>query len=494
MIRTSDFYVPNEKQKAFHDSKAKYRLFGGAAGPGKSLGLLMEAIKQAHKHPDVDTIILRRTYPELEKSIISQFRKKIPTEMYRNYNESKHVVTWHNKSRTHFGYSESEKDITQYQGAEFLFIGWDELTHFLLKQWEFMRSRNRCPVAGSRPCMAGASNPGDRGHDWVKSLFIDHEAPRDSDPESAKLYIPSDYDFIPARVTDNPIYANDAEYIATLRSLPAMMRAMYFEGKWDIPIGAYFDIWRTEEMTVNLYDVEMKSWWPRWISIDWGFAHNLAVHWHTATPPNDKGRRTILTYREWIDKGKVPDEIGRRVCELSKLPENEAGQKFENIDAIYMDAPRDKRTDEDSIYVQVSDAIRKHGLNVSPQWPDKDRVGGWMLMYQLLASGEWKITKNCVEAIRALPILIRDPDFREDILKTDTIADDVADDLRIGLKSRLKNWKKLAPLEERVMNRVAPTLDPTNRAIQIRKVLSEEKKRSTPVPILRSKRFRAGIH
>ena len=42
-------YTPFPKQQEFHKSPAKYRLFGGAAGPGKSKALLMEAIIQAHE-------------------------------------------------------------------------------------------------------------------------------------------------------------------------------------------------------------------------------------------------------------------------------------------------------------------------------------------------------------------------------------------------------------------------------------------------------------
>jgi len=491
------FYTAFARQSQFHRSKAKYRLFGGAAGPGKSLALLMEAIIQAHKHPKVSTLILRRTFPELEKSIIDPFRRIVPRAMYKSFNESKHVVQWHNDSLTYFGYSESEKDITQYQGAEFLFIGFDELTHFLLKQWEFMKSRNRCPIPGSVPCMAGASNPGDRGHDFVRCMFIDGTAPRDSDPETATLFNPGDYAFIPARVTDNPIYANDQSYLDSLRSLPLVMRQMYLEGNWDIAPGSYFDIWNERTMTVPRDEVQMKDWWPRWISVDWGFAHNLSVHWHAATPPDEKGRRIIYTYREWVTHGKVPESIGMGICERSKYTAiDEQGrevQKFENIEEIFMDAPRDKRTDEDTIYTQIEHSLKRHGLGMPVKWPDKDRVGGWMLMYQLLQSGEWKICKECPDAIRSLPALVRDPDFSEDILKTDSIADDVADDLRMGLKSRLKNWKRKPPLEERVLARINPALDPTNRAIQLKKVLSEEHKGSKPVPIIRRSRFQAGV-
>jgi hypothetical protein len=58
-----ELYLPFKRQTEFHKSKAKYRLFGGAAGPGKSKALLWEAIQQAHLVRRVDTLLLRRTYP-----------------------------------------------------------------------------------------------------------------------------------------------------------------------------------------------------------------------------------------------------------------------------------------------------------------------------------------------------------------------------------------------------------------------------------------------
>src|SRR5277367_1290327 len=49
-------YAPFPKQQEFHKSPAKYRLFGDAAGPGKSKALLMEAVIQAHEHPNANTL------------------------------------------------------------------------------------------------------------------------------------------------------------------------------------------------------------------------------------------------------------------------------------------------------------------------------------------------------------------------------------------------------------------------------------------------------
>jgi len=67
-------------------------------------------------------------------------------EIVPELQRSEHLVTWNNGSTTRFGYCRNENDVYQYQGAEFLFTGIDELTHFTLKQWQFLTIENRCPI------------------------------------------------------------------------------------------------------------------------------------------------------------------------------------------------------------------------------------------------------------------------------------------------------------------------------------------------------------
>ena len=275
-------YTPFPKQQEFHKSPAKYRLFGGAAGPGKSKALLMEAVIQAHEHANANTLLLRRTFPELEQTLLHYFRRDVPRDLYTNFQESKHLVTWKNGSTTRFGYCQNEHDVYQYQGAEFLFIGIDELTLFTLRQWQFLTSRNRCPVPGAFPCMAAATNPGNIGHAWVKSLWIDKQpAPGMENPAE---YDPSDYDFIPARVTDNPIYAGDEHYLKTLRALPSHLRRAFLDGDWDVFAGQYFDRFDYSRHVIRAEQTNLQPWSQRWISVDWGFEHPSAAYWHASVP------------------------------------------------------------------------------------------------------------------------------------------------------------------------------------------------------------------
>jgi hypothetical protein len=431
-FRTKFKYKPFERQEEFHTSPAKYRLFGGAAGPGKTKALLYEAILQAHKHPGVDTLLMRRTYPELEASLITYFRRDVPRELYEKYNEAKHTVSWLNGSTTRFAYCDSENDVYRYQGAEYLFIGVDELTHFTLKQWQFLTSRNRCRIRGAHPSMAGATNPGNIGHAWVKALWIDKvPAPGMESPDQ---YDPADYAFIRATLADNPLYKDDAQYHKTLRQLPEALRRAFLDGEWDVYAGQYFDIFAAARHTIRPEQVQLDPWAPRWISIDWGFEHPSAVYWHATRPDG-----VVVTYREFVQNHLSPRMLAAAIAE------------------------------------QLGDGLSAAGLP-RPVAADNDRVGGWMLMYQALESDCWVITENCARLIEILPALTRNPESVEDTLKCD--GDDPADAARYGLKSALEPGR--APADVVAAERVS-AVDPTSRAIWLKKFSAEESRRVAPV-------------
>ena len=474
-------YQAFPKQRRFHESPAKYRLFGGAAGPGKSMALLMEGVIQANQNSGANTLLLRRTFPELEKSLILLFRRHVPEELYRSYNEAKHQITWWNGSITQFGYSRSEHDIYQYQGAEFLFIGVDELTQFTLGQWTVLTSRNRCSLSDPHafPCMAGATNPGGIGHAWVKALWIDRRAPPGF--ERPEEYNQSEYEYVPALIDDNPVYARDENYRRTLEALPAKLRRAYLEGDWTLFAGQYFDLFHLRQHTAKAQEIAglvATPWLPRWISIDWGFEHPAAVYWHV-----QDGTRTI-TYREYIAQRLSPRTLAHEIVERSR------GEK---IDAVYLGPDAfAQRTDEATIADQLGTVFASATPEKLPRPApaDYDRIGGWMLMYQLLETNQWVIADNCPQLIEVLPALVRDERNVEDVAKVE--GDDPADAARYGLKSRLR--PRMAPLETRLLEHMAEiqkkaeeqgrTVDPTIRALSAQKFEAEEKHKGRPAHFL----------
>ena len=160
-----------KKQKAFIDANECEVLFGGAAGGGKSYGQMVDALLFALKYPGSKQLVLRRTFAELDKSLIRTSLAVFPKEIY-SFNSSTHTGRFKNGSIIDFGYCAAETDVYQYQSAEYDVIRFDELTHFTESQYIYLISRVR--GANSYPKQIKSStNPGGIGHGWVKARFVD---------------------------------------------------------------------------------------------------------------------------------------------------------------------------------------------------------------------------------------------------------------------------------------------------------------------------------
>ena len=205
--------------------------------------------------------------------------------------------------------------------------------------------------------------------------------------------------------------------------------------------------------------------------------------------------RRVVSYREYVTRRTPPRELAREIIARSLLssrdPNTAAGR--EKIDAIYLSPDAfARRTDEASIAEQMGDIFTAAGLP-RPIPADDDRVGGWMLMYQMLDAREWILTTIGIELLRTLPNLVRDSARVEDVEKMD--GDDPADAARYGLKSRYGAHlsrglsDRRMPLADRLAARVV-SADPTIRAMQARKAQLEETRGARPVKFPHRRRYR----
>lgn len=219
---------PSPKQTAFLLVGHKEVLYGGAAGGGKSVGLLAAA-SQYLDVPGYSALLLRQSYkdlalPEALMDIAFQWWKGTDAKWRaKDY-------TWHFPSGATltFGYLEREADKYQYQGAAFHFIGFDELTQFETEsRYQYLFSRLRKTTQMDVPLrMRATTNPGGVGHTWVLNRFI-------RNPEGSRL-------FIPAGLDDNP-FLDQAAYEESLALLDPITREQLRLGNWDIdPRGGMF--------------------------------------------------------------------------------------------------------------------------------------------------------------------------------------------------------------------------------------------------------------
>jgi predicted phage terminase large subunit-like protein len=225
-------FKPTLKQAAFLRCNAREALFGGAAGPGKSWSLLMAALQYVSE-PHYNALILRRTYKHLSlPGALMDISKKwllnleVEGEM-AHWDAVDKQWTFPSGSTISFGYLANQADWDQYQGSQWQFIGFDELTQFNQDDYMWLYSRNRTVKNDPIPLrLWSTSNPGGRGHNWVKERFILSDNP--------------EIKFIPAKIYDNP-YLDADEYAKTLSNLSSVMKRQLLYGDWDaVNTGGYF--------------------------------------------------------------------------------------------------------------------------------------------------------------------------------------------------------------------------------------------------------------
>ena len=384
VINLDDTYKPYPMQYRFHESAAPYKCLGGAAGPGKTLALIMEHMiacqefsKEDAQH--VHTLMLRRTHPKLEATLITRFEEKIPRELYTKFNRSDKVVTWLNGATTNFGSMQHEHDAYEFQGQWFK-ISFDEMAEFTYKQWTAVSAWNRCPV--SKYCTKdGATNPIGIGAGWIRKLFVDHRPCDEMDDAQRAMYRAEDYAYFPCTYLDNPVYANDPQFLKNLMSYPKAIRDALMNGSWDVVGGYFYGAFDAAENICLPVECQPEPWHRRWISGDWGFEHFAAIYWHYM---DDYG--VIRTYKERLVKHHDPEMLAELVVRESQ-DEDGTMPRFISFpfshDAFADQATKSYGANPNSVAQRMSRVMQPYALPL-PMNSGKDKIGREQTMYNCL--------------------------------------------------------------------------------------------------------------
>ena len=377
------------KQSRFISADADEVLFGGAAGGGKSYGQIADALIYALRYPGSKQLILRRTYPELDKSIIRQSLAVYPKEIFK-YSSSSHTGVFSNGSIIDYGYCDSENDVYRYQSAEFDVIRFDELTHFTKEMYVYLISRLR-GANGYPKQMKSTTNPGSLGHKWVKERFIDIGRPEEKHFINRQSRL-----FIPSLVSDNRfLLKNDARYVKRLENLSEKDKKALLYGQWDIFEGRYFDEWDRDIHVCRPF--ELPAHWKRYACMDYGL-DMLAVYFVAV---DDEGKAYV--YKEIYR----PNLIISRAAQLIK------SMISENLTAFY--APPDLWNRRQDSGKSVAGIFARQGIILTKSV--NDRQTGWYAVKEFLhpytdgagdKNRKLQIFSNCINLIRTLPALVHD--------------------------------------------------------------------------------------
>lgn len=431
-------------------------MFGGARGGGKSDFLLGDFLQDIDLGDKWRGIIFRRSHPELEELITRA--KEIFAPFGAVYKVQEKTFHFPSGATLKMRHVETESDCDKYQGHQYTWIGWDELTNWPnLRSYKKLKAclRSAHPIPHKR--IRCSANPGGVGHHEVKAYFVD------AAPKGMELKRTVDEDgnvttkmFIPSRVYDNKkLLDNDPQYIARLREIgsPELIRA-WLEGDWNVITGAYFPEFSTEKHV--LAPSALPSHWLRFRSMDWGSASPFCILWHAVSDgwEHPSGvwvpSGAIITYREYYGWNGSPN-TGIR-WDAARVARKAA--EYERGDKITYGVADPSMFSRDS---GPSHAERMATENIRFRKADNNRIGGWDVVRDRLCGLDgdpdvnygvgkpmWYIFSNCVHIIRTLPALQHDINDPEDC---DTDGEDHAPDAaRYGLMSR--PWKRQRPKAE----------------------------------------------
>lgn len=439
-------YEPTKKQARFHASDADEVLYGGAAGGGKSFAICWDAFMRCMKHPGTHAYLFRRTYPELELTLIRTMQKIVPPKLGK-YLSTAHELRLVNGSVIHFCHLLNEGDgLLKYQGAEIHWLYFDELTHFTKAMYDYLRTRLRAnKELGITPCVRSASNPGGPGHAWVKARFVQStdngKAIREIPVESEMLGKSAvrKIEYIPATALDNPHITRD--YIIELEQKPKALREALLYGKWDAFDGQAFPEFTDDEkhyedglFTHVIRPFAVPWHWTRVVSFDHGYTRPFSFGvWAI----DEEGR--VYRYKELYgcvpgeaNTGVMltPGEIARQLAELME-PEFREG--------IHITGVADPAIWDRSRGMSVEEQIRSVFSGVTFRKGDNTRLPGKMQLHERLKFDEegrpmLYVFENCREFIRTIPSLVYDTKRPEDI---NTAGEDhIYDETRYFLMSR----------------------------------------------------------
>jgi hypothetical protein len=443
-------------------------VYGGAAGGGKTETLIyLPLVKGFHQDSKYKGITFRRTFKQLERSLIPRAKEvylKIPGT---TFNASEYKFTFASGASHWFGYLETDDHARQYDTDEYNLIMFEELAHFSYYQYIYLTTR--CRTSSNLPAiMRNAATPGNIGNKWVYDRFVKparggYKVLKDKKTNTTRI-------FIPAKASDNPdLTKNDPTYINRLSLLPAAERRAKIEGDWLAFEGAGFPEFRIQPFTGEPENARhviprfpIPHWWPKVVAIDWGYDHATAVIWIAISP---EGRKYV--YRTYKCK-RTPIKIwGADIQREGQYDQTVVDYVIDPSALINVGA-------ESTVFEQVTKAT---GWNI--RTADNDRISGRQLLHEELRweplpkrynpateydvelslkilrnAGEkaWKEYENSfvpdqpetnlpklqifeseIDLIEVIPQCSNNPKKPEDILKFD--GDDFYDCIRYALKA-----------------------------------------------------------
>lgn len=292
------FYKPLPAQAAFHASNAKYRLYAGGFGSGKTLCGCQEAIQLALRYPNNFGLVGAQTYPNLRDTTQRTFLEIVPHPVLKGgrletaFNKSENSIEFYNGSVVIF---RSMDDPNKYKSLNLGFFYIDEVSEVAEEIWMMLESRLRRSNVPRRTGF-GTTNP--EGGSWLFSKFVQNKS--------------ENYAYFQAPTTEN-VYLPEDYVRGLLESYPESWVKRYIYADWSAFEGQIFPEFQpTYPYVIPHVDPDPEH--PVYLGIDHGLHNPTAAVWGSVDPKTGR----IYIYQEYYETNQLVEHHAKNIKFMSK--------------------------------------------------------------------------------------------------------------------------------------------------------------------------------
>jgi phage terminase large subunit len=395
-------------------------LMAGPSGTGKSMGCLQKIDLAASQTP-IRAAIVRKLRTALTQAAMVTLREKVlpppPNAIWFHHEDQE--FRYPNGSRVVVAGLDDPRKILS---TDFDMIYVQEATELEEQDYLILLTRLRNNALSYQQLIADC-NPSYPNH-WLKQradagLLTMLESRHEDNPQL--------YD------VETQTYTRFGEqYMKTLDSLHGYLHQRLRLGLWVAAEGMFFPEWNPDLHLVDLDD-DLPSDWPRWVSVDYGFAVPFCALWFARDPET----REIWVYREVYATGMRDEQQADAIKERCG---NERILQIVVDPSMFNSRTEQRRPSIAQVYADRGLA-RVTSQGIFPG--QNNRRQGWAIVRRALAHDDEEskprlhiVRHACPNLIRELPALVRDPLDPEDTQQTvkgKEVSDHAVDALRYGL-------------------------------------------------------------
>lgn len=423
-------WTPTTKQAQALSRQEREVLYGGARGGGKTdAGLVWLTLDPDYiSNEKYRGLVIRKSFSDLS-DWISRARKILQgrAEIFTHPAE----IRFSNGAIVYMGHWGDPSAVSMYLGREFHKILLEELTDIFGTETDYLKLLGslRSSVAELKPQLFATTNPGGRGHAWVKKRWVDQATNKtffDPDTGHTRIYIPS-------KVSDNPhIYENDPSYVTYLDSLPERLRKAWRDGDWNLAEGAFFGEFGShmEEGPLDVPEAECISGFRLFGSLDVGRCTSFGL-WYV-----DSRNYIHRLFTYYAERNSTRDHA----VEIKNLIETHGQSHGHFPKFVYADPSSWTaiKLNEQMWRSPIDEYIDAWPKSVIFEKANNNRVNGCRVMLDLFQQRDGRpqvyyVNKFNSSFAEAIPSAMTNPNNREEYEKTDAWTDHVVDEVRYGL-------------------------------------------------------------